>query len=129
MGWLRRMMYGRYGMDQLGMALAGAYFLFYLLSLLLPFRILRWISLLCVLAELFRMFSKQIGKRRAENEKFLSVAGPLIRKYNVWRCRRNDRDHAYFKCPGCGQQLRAPKGKGKISVTCRSCGATFEKKT
>ena len=129
MGWLRRMMFGRYGIDQLSSALMGGYLLFYLLSFLFHSRLLSWIAVVLVLIVLFRMFSRQTDRRRAENEKFLSVTGPLIRKYNVWRCRRNDRDHAYFKCPGCGQQLRAPKGKGKISVTCRSCGAPFEKTT
>ena len=129
MGWLRRMMVGRYGMDHLGIALLGAYLSLYLLSLLFSFSILGWLSLLCLLIFLFRAFSRQLRQRRVENEKFLAVAVPLLRKYNVWRCRRNDRDHTYFRCPGCGQPLRAPKGKGKISVTCRRCGATFEKKT
>lgn len=31
--------------------------------------------------------------------------------------------------PSCGQQLRVPKGKGKITVTCRSCGAVFQEKS
>jgi len=40
-----------------------------------------------------------------------------------------DKEHCYFKCPNCGQQLRVPRGKGKITVTCRSCGAVFEEKS
>ena len=30
---------------------------------------------------------------------------------------------------GCGQQLRVPRGRGKITVTCRSCGASFQEKS
>ena len=129
MSWLQKIMYGRYGMDQLGLALGGGYVLLYILSILFRSRVLWWAALILLAVELFRMLSRQVGKRREENERFLRAVGPLIRKITLFRCRMKDKDHAYFRCPGCGQQLRAPKGKGKISVTCRSCGAVFEKKT
>lgn len=45
------------------------------------------------------------------------------------RQQKNDPDYLYFKCPKCKQEMRAPKGKGKIRVTCKNCGETFEKKT
>ncbi len=45
------------------------------------------------------------------------------------RQQKNDPDYAYFTCPKCGQEMRAPKGKGKILVTCKNCGEKFEKKT
>ena len=34
-----------------------------------------------------------------------------------------------IKCPGCGNTLRVPKGKGKLYVTCPRCGERFIKKT
>ena len=40
-----------------------------------------------------------------------------------------DKEHRYFRCPNCGQYLRVPRGKGKINVTCRNCGASFEEKS
>lgn len=129
MNWMRRMMQGRYGSDQLGMALLGGYLVLYLLSRLLRSSVLSWLSLAAILWAFYRMFSRQIQRRQAENARFLEVAGPLIRKYNVSRSRRQDKEHCYFKCPNCGQQLRVPRGKGKLSITCRSCGVNFEKKT
>ena len=39
-----------------------------------------------------------------------------------------DREHRYFSCPKCGQQVRVPKGAGKIRVTCPKCGEKFERK-
>ncbi|MCI8474547.1 MAG: hypothetical protein HFF07_04345 [Oscillospiraceae bacterium] len=129
MNWLRRLMAGRYGSDQLGLALVALYGVLYLLSRLLRSTMLHYLSLAAILWAFYRMFSRQLERRRAENARFLESAGPLIRKYNVNRCRRRDKDHCYFKCPNCGQQLRVPKGKGKISITCRSCGVSFEEKT
>lgn len=42
--------------------------------------------------------------------------------------RAKDPAYKYFKCPNCGKEYRAPKGKGNIRVTCRECGEQFEKK-
>ena len=37
--------------------------------------------------------------------------------------------YKYFKCPNCKQQLRAPRGRGKIEVTCQKCHTVFRTKT
>ena len=37
--------------------------------------------------------------------------------------------YSYFRCPQCGQQLRVPRGRGKISITCPKCGHQFIKKS
>ena len=129
MNWLRRMMMGRYGSDQLGIALIGLYGVLYLLSRLLRSHTLDLLSLAVILWAFYRMFSRQLERRRQENTRFLEAVDPLVRRYNVNKCRRRDKDHCYFKCPNCGQQLRVPKGKGKIQITCRSCGVNFEEKT
>ena len=129
MNWMRRMMMGRYGSDQLGMALLGLYLVLYLLSRMFHSRLLSWLGLAVILWGFYRMLSRQIPQRQAENARFLEAVGPMVRKYNVNKCRRQDKEHCYFKCPNCGQQLRVPKGKGKLSITCRNCGVNFEKKT
>ncbi len=128
MGWVRRLMVGRYGADQLSFALLGLYLVFYVLSVLFG-GFPRTLALICLILAFYRMFSRQIERRRAENARFLDAVQPILRRYNANRCRRKDKEHCYFKCPNCGQQLRVPKGKGRISITCRSCGASFEEKT
>ena len=35
----------------------------------------------------------------------------------------------FYRCPKCGQQLRVPRGRGKISITCPKCGNQFIKKS
>ncbi|MDE6107572.1 MAG: hypothetical protein K2F83_02720 [Oscillospiraceae bacterium] len=129
MNWLRRFMAGRYGPDQLNLALLVLCFALYLLSSLFRIQALNLLALLCLILSYFRLLSRNIPKRRAENAKFLEAVRPIVRWYNVKKCRSQDKEHCYFKCPNCGQQLRVPKGKGKISITCRSCGVSFEKKT
>ncbi len=129
MNFIQRFMYGRYGMDQLNIALLLVYLVLYLISGLFRSHTLRLLSFLCLITVTVRFFSRRADQRREENVRFLNAVGPLLRRYNVNKSRRQDKDHSYFKCPNCGQQLRVPKGKGKISITCRSCGASFEEKT
>ena len=78
---------------------------------------------------LFRVLSRNYARRRAENAKFLTVAGPAIRWIKLQRTIHRDKEHRYFKCPNCGQQLRVPRGKGKVTITCRNCGVSFDEKT
>ena len=87
------------------------------------------VSLALLAWTLFRLLSRNAPRRRAENAKFLKLIGPLLRWFHLRRTIYRDKEHCYFKCPHCGQQLRVPRGKGKITVTCRSCGASFEEKS
>lgn len=129
MDWFRQVMAGRYGSDALGCTLLAAYFVLWLASRLFSNWVLFLLSLACVVWAFYRMLSRRMDLRHAENERFLELTRPILQRYNAYRCRRRDKEHCYFRCPNCGQQLRVPKGKGKISITCRSCGASFEEKT
>lgn len=126
---LGRFMAGRYGTDQLNTALMIAYLALYLISILSGWGILYWVALVLVLVTLFRCLSRQIDRRRAENAKFLQLVRPVRRKFKNMMARIRDKEHRYFKCPNCKQQMRVPRGKGRITVHCRSCGATFEEKS
>lgn len=77
---------------------------------------------------LFRFFSPNQGKRQVENARFLALFQAVNRWFRFQRTVRSDKEHRYFKCPNCAQPLRVPRGKGKIQVTCRACGAQFEEK-
>ncbi|MBS5113316.1 MAG: hypothetical protein KHZ15_11615 [Coprobacillus cateniformis] len=128
MKWLRNFMYGRYGVDQLGNFL----FIFYIILAVVSF-VYPPVIFICypiIIYTLFRMFSKQYYKRRAENDWYLQkTAG--IRKFfkrqqNKWKYRKT---HKYLKCPHCHQYLRVPRGKGEITVTCPSCHQQFDQRT
>ena len=80
MDWMRRMMYGRYGVDQLNFFLLGVYFVCYLLSGLLRLRLLSRLAAVCLLLALYRALSRQLDRRRTENDQFLELAGPMIHR-------------------------------------------------
>lgn len=126
--WLTRFMAGRYGEDQLNVFLMVLYVTLYVVFLFTRLIFLEFLAVILVFISLFRTLSRNLTRRRAENARFLQVVRPIARRFSTFRARAKDKEHRYFKCPNCGQQMRVPRGKGRITVHCRSCGATFEEK-
>lgn len=126
---LQQFMIGRSGADQFSMFTMWTAIILWTIYLFTSWLILYAFSLVFFAATLFRMFSRQLDKRRAENTRFLNLIRPLRRKLSALRTRLKDKEHRYFYCPNCKQQMRVPKGKGRIQVTCRNCGITFEEKS
>ena len=117
---LSQFMMGRYGSDKLNMTLLIAGVAAGLLAAMLP-----WVKLILLLVSyglmvwaICRMFSRKTYKRYQENRKFLQFFQRL-----------RDRDHRYYDCPRCRQQVRVPRGKGKISISCPKCKEKFIRKT
>ena len=78
---------------------------------------------------LFRMFSKNLCKRQAENGKFMNWLWSVKNKNAGAKARHADKDHKYFTCKQCKAICRVPVGKGKIIITCPKCGAQIHAKT
>lgn len=129
MNFFRKQMYGRYGSDHLSFFLLFLYVVLILVAGLPHMAWITWVALVILAWDLFRIFSRRIDRRRAENARFLALVGPVIRWVKMRRTVHRDKDHRYFKCPNCGQYLRVPRGKGKITVNCRNCGASFEERS
>ena len=131
-------MYGRYGNDQLNRALSVLILLLLIVSFFFGFSETgspaRSFLLVIVLALLiytyFRMLSKNLSARRAENAKFLAKTARLRDWWQLRRDMWNQRkEYKFFKCPSCKAVMRVPKGKGKIRIICKKCGTAFEKNT
>lgn len=129
MNFIRKLMYGRYGSDQLSFFLLVVYIVLILLSGLPHLEVLSWLALAVLLWDLFRMFSRRIDRRRRRTPGFWLWPDPPYAGLRMRRTIRRDKEHRYFKCPNCGQYLRVPRGKGKITVNCRNCGASFEERS
>lgn len=128
--WFRNFMRGRYGADQLGMQLLVIYFIVAGIGMLMQNR---WISngaLLILFYVFYRMFSKKTYRRSAENTRYLQLIYPYQQWLNKKKSRfQNRKTHKYYKCPNCKQELRVPKGKGEITITCPKCKTKFDKRT
>lgn len=134
--WMRRMqlklsgfMYGRNGQDQLGMAVYLAALVLYIPGVIKRNPYLMIVSLACFCYGVFRAFSKNIEKRREENQAFsklLKRPGKYITLAKLqWEYRKT---HRYFMCRKCGQISRVPKMKKKIEITCPRCGRKFTRR-
>lgn len=130
MNFIRRYMAGRYGLDQLSIALFILTALFSLLAGILRLPVLAYIGDVPLLVVIFRTLSRNIEKRRMENYKFSMLINPVYSWLLKTRKRITDsKTHKYFRCPKCRSELRVPKGKGRIVVTCPKCREEFTEKT
>ena len=130
---LAKLMYGRYGVDQLGRAMLIFALVLCVLSLFVPRRlsgIIYYISLIFIILMYIRMFSKNIQKRYQENNKYLSLKASFLRKFQrekeIFSQRRF---YHFYRCPRCRQRIRIPRGKGRIEIRCPKCSQTFIKKS
>ena len=131
-----RFMYGRNGMDQLNRALFWVYIALWLAGSILSvigldvlsaiFNVVLYVLLVVIV---FRMFSKNLYKRREENSKFLQKTWKIRSQIGGAKARHADKDHKYFTCEQCKTICRVPVGKGKIIITCPKCHAQIEAKT
>lgn len=130
MNWLRRIMAGRYGTDQLCWALLIGSLFFIAIGRFSRWGIFFLIAFTLLVICYYRMFSRNIQKRYLENVRFVRKIEPIRKKFWALSQRiKTSKTHRHFKCPRCGQKLRVPKGRGKIEITCPKCGERFEKRT
>lgn len=127
---LQRFMQGRYGVDKLSQWMMGAGIVCWILSFITRRSVFGTVFLILLVIIYFRMFSRNIPKRYAENQKFVAWLGKLTGKVNHEKDLMQQRKtHHIYKCPSCKQKIRVPKGKGKIAITCPKCRTEFIKKS
>lgn len=130
MNWLRKFMVGRHGPDELSFAFMILFLIFWILSLLFPSSIWFILEMLCIIICYFRMFSKNHFKRSQENARYLRFYDPIRFRFRKFKKRIHDRKtYKFYSCPNCHQELRVPKGKGTITITCPKCKTKFDKRT
>lgn len=134
-------MQGRYGFDQFGRAITVCVAVVWIIGVIFGIfsnlfgfwaaaisAVFNWIGLLMMAFMLFRVFSKNHEKRRAENEWYLrktsknSQTQRDISSKRGSQATREETGYKYLSCQFCGKQMRVPAGKGKIAVKCPSCG-------
>ena len=126
----RRFMAGRYGGDDLNQFLCIASLAFLVVAMISHVRLLYYAGLALLLYSYYRMFSRNISKRTAENYRFYTFKENLA---SGWRSKRSQwasrKQYRYYTCPQCKQKLRVPRGRGRIQISCPRCGTQFIKKS
>ena len=119
---MQRFMAGRYGTDKLNLAILGVALAICLITGFVKVAVanllLTAVSYGLMIWAICRSFSRNTYKRYQENRKFLQFFDRI-----------KDRDHRYYDCPRCRQNVRVPRGKGKIAITCPRCKEKFVRKS
>ncbi len=136
-------MYGRYGADELYNFLTYFNITLILVNLIftafMPEGIAKTIVMIIFSIaitgiffwEIFRMMSKNIAKRRRENERYLKIKMAIKRFFTGNTSRgtktmnRDDASFVFRDCTKCGSTLRLPRRAGKHKVKCPRCSHSF----
>lgn len=127
---MQHYMVGRYGVDEFGRFISALTLVFLVVSMITRWKFFYWGGLFLIFYSYFRMFSRNMPKRYAENQKFLTLRYKAAAKWSLMKKHlAESKTHRFFKCPQCKQKVRVPKGRGKICITCPKCRKEFVKKS
>ena len=126
-GKIRSFLYGRNGFDDLAKHSLIAALVLCIICGFIPRGIFQIvfsaISWALLIYSYYRILSKDIYKRVAENKKYIG-------EINIFKARWQQRKtHRFYRCPKCKTWLRVPKGRGKITITCVKCTTKFHKRS
>lgn len=123
---LYRFMQDRNGMDDLCRMESGLVLILLILGIFTRLGIFTTVALLLMIHMYYRAFSKNTAKRYEENQKYLNFKYNRTVSWNRFKKRMaQTRDYRFYKCPTCKQEVRVPKGHGKIEITCPKCREKF----
>ena len=114
---LNRFMQGRYGVDNFARFTLGvALFVIVVGSFMRQNAaggVLDTVGFILIIYTYFRILSRNISARYAENQKYLGytqkIRSRFTREKNMMEQRKT---HHIYTCPGCGQKIRIPRGNG-----------------
>lgn len=131
-----KFMQGRYGVDDLSRFIMGAALVLIILAMFANIfsrtagSTLDILGVAAIVYAYMRIFSRNIQQRYAENQKFLQMTSKFRFRFNNEKdLMKQRKTHHIYSCPGCGQKIRIPKGKGKIEIECPKCHIKFVKRS
>jgi DNA-directed RNA polymerase subunit RPC12/RpoP len=149
---VKEFMTGRYGYDQLSKALMILGMMLLLLTAFMPSETLhmgayaKYMYLLSILVlgfGYYRMGSKNIKRRKKENETYLKLISGFskkakmalenenrAKKYSTFEMAKELAEDGEtvircYTCRGCGTELRFEEGQGIMNIKCPECGNTL----
>lgn len=133
---LARFLYGRYGADSLYNALFICELILLFIGTILNILgkvepalsaisiFLYFAALGLMIFAMYRFFSRNIAKRRRENQAWLNFKAKF-RRTGKTHLPPDTSDHIFRSCPHCRATLRLPREKGKHEVKCPRCEKRF----
>lgn len=113
---------GRYGLDQLGRFMQILAIVFLVIKLMTKNGVFDYLALALMIYVIYRVMSKDFAKRSAENANYLNLKNTIFKKVSWTYLTIFGKDgYKFFACKNCGQELKVPKKKGKIKISCPSC--------
>lgn len=120
---LYKFMIGRYGIDELYKFNFIIYLFIFILNIFIKNCYLSILELLLIFVMIYRSFSKNIYRRRKENQEYLKIKKIIIK--SLLNIKRNifDKDYIYRKCHKCKRTLKLPipYERGIKYTTCPKC--------
>lgn len=119
----RSFMYGRYGVDELYSFLLKLYIGLIILNIFLANKFVFLLELLILFIMFYRVFSKNVYKRRKENTKFLNIKKEFTKPFKNIKRNMSDKEYIYRRCPKCKKTLKLPIPfeRGIKHTKCPSC--------
>ena len=120
---LNNILYGRNGIDELGLFTIWIYIILSIINLVTNSFIGDLSALLLVALILFRMLSKNITARQKENNIFNKITNFIFKPFENIKRNIKDKEHVYKKCPKCKTVLKLPlpSKKGIQKAKCPKC--------
>ena len=120
-----------YGVDFFSKTMIVFALILSLINLKFKNRVIEVITMILIMYfGIFRVFSVNKYQRMIENQKFAKAVKPMTDFFEKYKIRAvNSKDKKYIKCPNCKKEMKIPRNKGKIKVTCPHCGHKFVKKS
>ena len=138
---LARFMVGRNGADALSKFFLYVALVLVIITMFSHNAIIYLLAIASLVYSYFRMMSRNVSKRYYENQQYLRMTDKIRDKFRgasakakyqkskaVYE-REQKKIYKIYYCPSCKQKIRAPKGKGKIMITCPKCKMEFVKRT
>ena len=122
-----RFMMGRNGPDNLYNFLLIVELVLVALNIFFPSFIWAILMLATMGYSFFRVFSRNVSKRRAENAKYLSIKRKITGIFKRQKFPdHNKKTHVFRICPECKAKIRLPRKKGAHQVRCPRCKVLFD---
>lgn len=122
-------MMGRYGVDALYNFLMIIDIILVIINAFVSSFFISILIFLVVFYSLFRVFSRNISKRQAENQRYLNIKWKITSFFgSLFKSKKTSdkKTHVFRICPSCKAKIRLPRKKGPHKVRCPRCQVLFD---